>query len=79
MTSRWPGRIEAALVMPLTCMSAESGTPFLRATVSSVSPWLIVTGCPPSQVQWPVGTGAGAGAAAGCAGTEPVYSGAPGR
>ena len=54
-------------------MMADAGTPYLRAMLSTVSPELTVTGEPPSQVQCPVGTGAGR------AGTDPVTSDVPGR
>src|ERR1017187_10736181 len=48
-------------------------TPYLCAMLSIVSPDLTVTGEPPSQVQCPVGAGAGR------AGTDPVTSDVPGR
>src|ERR1019366_10243398 len=73
MTTRWPGLSTAPSRKPLVCMMADAGTPYLRAMLSIVSPELTVTGEPPSQVQCPVGAGAGR------AGTDPVTSDVPGR
>src|SRR5271156_832678 len=65
ITRCWPGRTIAGLVMLLASMTAETGTPWRCAIISSVSPGATVTGVPPSQVQ----TGGGGGA-----GIEPVTS-----
>src|ERR1035437_5711183 len=73
MTTRWPGLSTAPSRKPLVCMMADAGTPYLRAMLTIVSPELTVTGEPPSQVQCPVGAGAGR------AGTDPVTSDVPGR
>src|SRR5665647_2203149 len=64
MTRRWPGLIEAALLMPLVCKIADAGTPYFLAMCSTVSQWPTVTGEPPSQVQAPVGFGGAGGIAA---------------
>src|SRR5262249_50427093 len=51
ITSREPGLIEAGLVMPFACMIAAAGTPYLRDSVSMVSPEPTMIGFPPSHSQ----------------------------